>query len=162
MKLTRYEDVTSIRQVKKVEIASGIELEIQDLPPTYTDMLRARLPEPVPPKLGPAREGGRHVRDERNRIVYEYNESDPKYLEALAIHSLRCTVFFLLEGVAPGQMEFNAVENGSWPDYYDAVLEELIEFGWGMGQLNLVAEAVRELSRIDEAAVEQRVREDFA
>lgn len=156
MKLTAHPDLTSIRQTKRVEVAPGVELEIQDLPPTYGDELEAALPEPKPPSKGPLYDRNKRIeRDQAGRPLLEYDWHDAEYLKALAEHRTLALVFFVTEGVVDGQLEFEVELNGSPREYYRAVLDEMKAFGFGIGQVTRIADAVRELSGISDADVEE-------
>jgi len=157
MKLVKYPEVESIRQTAKVEIAPGVEIEVQDLPPTYQDKLQSVLPAPRPPKVGVLRDHrGMIIRDERNHPEIEYDFTAEDYIKALAVHQRRSLVFFLIEGSVDGQLVFDAQQNGQNPaEFYDKVIDELEAFGWGLGQMNKVADRVMELSGIGERDLEE-------
>lgn len=165
MKLKRHPEVTTIRQTETIELAvhdgEPITLEIQDLPPDYGDQLEAALPTPQPPKIGPLRDGGRIVKDDHGRPLWEYNWHDPDYLKAMARHGTLSAVFAMTEGIVEGQIEFDSELDGDAGAHYARVLAELKAFGVGIGQVTLISDAVRRLSRISDEDLE-RARRDFS
>lgn len=156
MRLLNYADVTSIRQTETVELFPGVTVRVQDLPPTYTNELEEMLPTPVPPKIGPLKDGGRIVKDGKVP-VFEYDIDDEDYQAAVNRRNVLALVFFVTQGLAPGEAEFDT-KREDHPDgaaYLTTVLDEMKAFGWGIGQVTKVANVVRRLSGITETDVEE-------
>lgn len=162
MRLTNYPDVKTIRETAEITLYSNngtdVKLTLQDLPPTYADELESALPTPKPPRKGILREGKKILRDDQNRPLYDYDWDDVKYDSDLRHMRTLQLVYFVTEGAAPDQLEFEA-DKGVLGEvqYYEAVLAELKAFGFGQGQVVRCADAVKELSGIsDEDLVEAR------
>ena len=162
MRLTKYPEVKTIREVKTILLTKrdgeDIDLEIQDIPPTYADEMQTVLPTPQPKVKGPMRDAkGRIERDERTgKPILLYEDDDPAYLRAKAQIETLQLVYLVTEGVTAGQLEFDAQLNPSNPRaFYEAALAEMKAFGFGLGQVTHIAQAVRQLAGITDEDMEK-------
>ena len=164
MRLTKYDDVTGIHQKEAVQLRDGqengqalIEWEIQALPPDYDDTAEAELPTPRPKRLGIETSGpkDRPVLDPNSgRPLVKYNDTDPGYLKELRETNKLQAVKMLLDGSVAGQIVFEAQFDPADPKaYYRAVLLELKEFGFSMGDLLMLVKRIGALSGIGEDEV---------
>ena len=158
--LARETDQITLTVVDGLEIT----LTIQDLPPTYSDDMRRVLPIPKPKVIGPVKgPKGQIVRDpDTGRPVLEYDVEDPGYLEKKSDMETLALVYMVIHGTAPGELETECQPD---PDdmvgYYRALLKEMKTFGFGLGQVTKIAQAVRRLSGITDADIERATR-DFS
>ena len=151
MRLTNY-DVGSIRQVEDFQLRPDMTIQIQALSADYDDMVESELPSPQPERLGVEKDGkGNPVLDADQKPIIRYKDDDPDYLKAASQNGKLHAIYLLVEGIVPGQLEFEAQKD---PDnrraYYEAVLVELKDFGFSMGDLLKVVRAVSKLSGITE------------
>jgi hypothetical protein len=163
MRLTNYPDVESIRQTKEIELYTtdkvNVVLTIQDLSPSYADDMARELPEPAPPVVGALKnpDGRGFVKDDKGRNQMEYDFLNEDYLAKCAVHRIHGLVFMVLQGVSPDQMEFATTrDDGVSPQqYYSALMGEMKAFGFGIGQITKIANAIRDLSGITDEDIEQ-------
>lgn len=163
MRLLQHESVDSIRITETVEIIEGVEITVQDLPPDYGQRLREIMPEPRPRRLGPLKDDRGRIVREGKYPVYEYATDDPEYIKKLDERDELSLIFFVVEGIAEGQVEFSAKLadfDGNGIAWLRAVQREMIEFGWGQSQVKRVAVAVQALSDLTEEGIEEAT-EDF-
>lgn len=157
MRLTKYDDVTGIHQSEVVQIRDGdqpIEWAIQALPPDYDDTSEAELSTPRPRRLGIETSGPKNrpvIDPETGRALVKYNDTDPGYLKDLRETNKLQAVKMLLDGSVPGQIEFDAQIDPENPKaYYRAVLQELKNFGFSMGDLLTLVQRIGTISGIGE------------
>ncbi len=159
MRLTKY-DVKGIHQNEGVQLRNGdapVEWQIQALPPDWDDTAEVELPSPMPPRLGVETSGpkNRPVTDpETGRPVIKYNETDPKYLKQVRETKKLQAVKMLIDGTVPGQVVFDSQLDPADPKaHYRAVLTELKEFGFSMGDLLTLVRRIGTISGIGEDEV---------
>ena len=161
MRLTKYPEVKTIRETTTIVLTDQdgveIELQIQDLPPTYGDDMEAVLPTPKPKVKGPMKDSrGRIERDERGKPILAYDDEDPDYLREKARTGTLQLVYMVVAGVSEGQLAFESGIDPAKPGaFYQGALGEMKDFGFGMGQVTRIAKAVKQLSGITDEDVEK-------
>ena len=167
MRLTKYPDVKTIREKKTITLMNQdgveVELEIQDLPPTYGSDVEAVLPTPKPTVSGPLKDSkGRIERDERTgKPILLYDDTDPDYLRTKSENQTLQLVLLVVAGAVDGQLEFDTpLVEGDEKAFYRGALEEMKAFGFGLGQVTRIAQAVKDLSGITDEDV-ARANADF-
>ena len=162
MRLTKYDDVTGIHQKEIVHLRNGdqpIEWEIQALPPDYDDTTEAELPSPIPPRLGVETKGPkeRPVLDaDTGRPLIKYNETDPDYRKLVRETNKLQAIKMFLDGSVAGQVEFDSqLDMSDARLHYRAVLRELKEFGFSMGDVLTIVGRIATLSGLGEDEVKK-------
>ena len=151
MRLKNNPDVHTIRQSEKFRLRPDVEIEIQSLPPDYDDTVEIELPAPEATRLGIEKDGkGKAVLDDQGRTVMRYDTEDADYKRAVTRHGKLQAIKILVDGIAPGQIDFEATLGEDAPAYYQAVLQELKAFGFGLGDVLSVVKAVSDLSGISD------------
>ncbi len=160
MRLTKYDDVTGIHQKETVQLRNGdqpIEWEICALPPDYDDTSEAELSTPMPRRLGIETSGPKNrpvIDPETGRAVIKYDDQDIGYLKELRETKKLQVVKMLVDGSAPGQVQFESQLDPADPKaHYRAVLQELKEFGFSMGDLLTIINRIGTLSNLGEDEV---------
>ena len=151
MRLTKY-DVTSIRQVEDFYLRPDMPIQIQALPPDYDDQVEAELPSPQPERLGMEKDSkDRVILDENQKPLVRYKDDDPDYLKAVSQNGKLHAIYLMVEGIVPGQIQFEAQKDPDNPrEFYKAVMGELRDFGFSMGDLLKLVRAISKLSGITE------------
>ena len=148
MRLTNY-DATSIRQVEDYELRPGMMIQIQALAPDYDDTVEIELPSPQPERLGVEKENGKTVLDDNQKPIIRYKDDDPEYLKASSRMGKLHAIYLMVQGIVPGQLAFEAKRDPEKTQaFYEAVLIELREFGFSMGDLLGLVRAISKLSGI--------------
>ena len=161
MRLTNNPDVTTIRQVEAYHLRDGIKIEIQALPPDYDDTAEAELPSPSATRLGIETDGkGRPVLDDKGRTIMRYDTEDADYKKAVSRNGKLQAIKMFVDGLAPGQINFDATLEDDGPGFYRAVQEELKAFGFSMGDLLGAVQAIGALSGISDEDM-KAAEEDF-
>jgi hypothetical protein len=149
MRLTNY-DVDSIRQTEEFMLRPDMTIQIQALPPDYDDQVEAELPSPQPERLGVEKDAkGNPILDSENKPIIRYKDDDLEHLKAASRMGKLHAIYLMVEGIVPGQIEFQVQKD---PDkreaFYEAILVELREFGFSMGDLLKIVKAISKLSGI--------------
>ena len=145
--------------------ASGIppiSLTVYALPPTYVDDAEVEIPSPTPPVKGWVRDRkGRLDKDGRGRPIKNYDEDDPEYQKQLRVARQLQSVKMVYDALDPTEITFETSRDGKTPAaYYAGIREELMAFGFSVGDLVTLVQAVTETSGLDEEMAE-RARADF-
>ena len=151
MRLTKY-DVTSIRQVEDFQLRPDMTIQIQALPPDYDDAVEAELPSPQPGRLGVEKdENGKVILDENQKPIIRYEDDDPAHIKAANENGKLHAIYLLVKGLVPGQIEFETERDPDKPrEFYKAIMGELRDFGFSMGDLLKFVRAISKLSGITE------------
>lgn len=162
-------EATSIRNRGTITLEraeeSGLEpirLTIYALPPTYADEAEAEIPSPRAPFKGFSRnKKGRLDKDDQGRPIKMYDEQDPDYVtESAAVKQLQ-SVKMVVDALDPSEVSFETQRNGQPPrEYYAAVRQEMTAFGFSIGDMVKLIEAVAEVSNIDQETTDQ-AKSDF-
>jgi hypothetical protein len=125
-------------------------IQIQALPPDYDDQVEAELPSPQPERLGVEKDAkGNPILDSENKPIIRYKDDDLEHLKAASRMGKLHAIYLMVEGIVPGQIEFQVQKD---PDkreaFYEAILVELREFGFSMGDLLKIVKAISKLSGI--------------
>ena len=159
MRLTNNPEVTTIRQVEAYRLRDDIEIKIQALPPDYDDTAEAELPSPTAKRLGIEKDGkGKAVLDDKGRTVMRYDTEDPDYMRAVSRNGKLQAIRMFVDGIAPGQIDYESTLGEDGPAYYSAIQAELKAFGFSMGDLLGAVKAIGALSGISDE--DMKVAED--
>lgn len=165
MRLKRHPNVDSIQETQEVTLTEvdgePVTVRVRDLPPDFQDKMEAELPTPQPPQTGVVRDdrGQPELDDQTGRPIPEFDYNDPDYRERKREIDQLQSVFIIVEGLKEGEVEFQTAKDPEDPEkYYRQVRQEMKEFGFGMSHINKLAEAIREVSGIDEQEVEEARR----
>ena len=168
MRLIGYDEVENIQTSKEIVLREATEeipelrIEIEPLPPDWDETVELRLPEPQPQVLGPQMDKkGRPIFHDGQPVLH-YNTNDPEYRKAKARHQKRQTILMLLDSIKPGQVEFSAPSEGVETKVYcDAVLAEMKEFGFSMGDLLQFVKEIGIISGLTEQDIKAAERSFF-
>ncbi len=151
MRLKNNPEVTTIRQSEPFQLRDGLEIEIQALPPDYDDTVEAELPSPEATRLGIEKDAkGKAVLDDQGRTVMRYDTEDADYKKAVSRNGKLQAIKMFVDGIAPGQIDFEAKLEDDGPAFYWAVLGELKAFGFSLGDLLEIVKAIGVLSGISD------------
>lgn len=144
---------------------SGLEpitLTIYALPPTYADEAEAEIPSPRAPFKGVSRnKKGRLDKDDQGRPIKLYDEQDPEYVKESGIVKQLQSVKMVVDALDPDEVSFETEKNGQQPmEFYAAVRREMTAFGFSIGDIVKLIEAVAEVSNIDQETTDQ-AKADF-
>ena len=168
MRLIGHDEVQNIQTSKEIVLRKAtketpeLRIEIEPLPPDWDETVELRLPEPQPRILGPEMDKkGRPVFHDGAAIL-RYDTADSKYRKAKARHQKRQTILMLLDSIKPGQVEFTApLEGVETKVYCDAVLAEMKEFGFSMGDLLQFVKEIGIISGLTEEDIKAAERSFF-
>lgn len=160
MRLTYHPEVENIVEREVIVLRDTdpeIRLEVRSLPATFSDETESELPTPQPPRKGFAKdEKGRLIRSDSGHPVPDYDWDDPDYLEKKREIAKLQTTRTLVHGLMPGHIEFDADPDIlTPPQFYRAVLEELADFGFGMGDLLKMVKTIGNLSGLTDDDIEK-------
>lgn len=162
MRLTNY-DVTSIRLIEDYQLRPDMVIQIQAVPPDYDDQVESELPSPQPERLGVEKDAnGKTILDDDKKPIIRYKEDDPEYMRKASRSGKLHAIYLMIEGIVPGQLEFQAERDpNDLPAYYEAVLIELRDFGFSMGDLLKLVRTISKLSGITKEDV-KAMEADFS
>jgi len=152
-------EATNIRNRSTVTLErseeSGLEpikLTIYALPPTYGDEAEAELPSPKSPYQGFSRnKKGRLDKDDQGKPIKMYDEQDAEYVKESQIVRQLQSVKMVVDALDPSEVEFTSHKDESNPkEYYASIRQEMTDFGFSVGDMVKLIEAVAEVSNIDE------------
>lgn len=152
-------EATNIRNRSTVTLErseeSGLEpitLTIYALPPTYADEAEAEIPSPNPPFKGLSRnKKGRLDKDDQGRPIKLYDEQDPGYVKESQVVKQLQSVKMVVDALDLKEANFETQKEGMDPkDYYTAIRQEMKDYGFSIGDLVKLIEAVAAVSNIDE------------
>lgn len=164
MRLTQYPDRTSIRneatvQLPRNEAAGGdIFLDVVALPPDYPEDVEREIPSPTPPRLGIEKdEDGKPIFDpETGRPVVRYNEADADFQRKRQRAQTLQTVKYAVDALKEGQIEFEAdTRDLEGAEYYEAVLREMREYGFSLGDVAKLCASAQRVSGLSEDEIEK-------
>jgi hypothetical protein len=155
--------IKGARQSKKtvaVEIMGG-KVTLKPVSMFFALELEEELPEPAPPIKGVVRDGkGRIIRDENGAATPVYDLMSLEYKKAVGKRDLMTTVKMIADSVADG-LEFDAdpALRAKDPEkYYEALLQEMNEYGLTIGDLNKIGNSIQKISGIDVETVQETER----
>lgn len=163
-------EATNIRNRSTVTLErseeSGLEpinLTIYALPPTHADEAEAEIPSPQPPFKGLSRNRkGRLDKNDEGKPIKMYDEHDPEYVkESQAVRQLQ-SLKMVIDALDPNEVSFETQRDGVEPRaYYEAVRQEMTDYGVSLGDLVKLIEAVADVSAIDTETA-NKAKADFS
>lgn len=158
-------EVRSIRNETVVTLPrknmEDLEITVVAIPPTVVDDAEKELPTPQPKRKGPLKgRKGRVETDAAGYVIYEYDVDDPKYQADVQAMAQLQAIRLIVKGIKPGEFVFDAQLGADPRAYYDAIRKEMADFGFSIGDIVALGQAINEISGIADEEM-RAATEDF-